>query len=167
MGWIGTKKTNSTWAHVQDHVVGDRKDIEIVKHSTRGGIYYLAVRTIETGEIWGLVVLTEKYRGSKELRIKTIDEFMGPYYYNADPKVLDALSPTANSNALAWRDRCRQQAPLQKKDLRGLIVRLYGQEYEILGKGHPRARSYQVKHLSSGLYYRLKGSQLGDCEIVR
>lgn len=167
MGWLGTIKRKSTWSHVRDHVVGDRKDIEIVKHSTRGGIYYLAVRTIDTGEVWGLVVLTEKDRGSKEIRIKTIDEYMGPYYYHASAAVLNALSPTSNVNALAWRDRCRQREPLQRKDLRGLIVRLYGQEYEILGKGHPRARSYQVKHVASGLYYRLKGSQLGDCEIVR
>jgi hypothetical protein len=166
MGWLSTTKHKSTWAHVQEHVIGYGKDVEIVKHSTRGGVYYLAIRTIESGEVWGLVVLTESDRASREIRMKAIDEFMGPFYYNASAAVLDALSHTTNSNAIAWRDRCRQRAPLQNKDLRGLRVRLYGQEYYVLGKGHPTARSYQVRHVATGLYYRLKSSQIKDCEFI-
>jgi hypothetical protein len=109
MGWITTHRdkgiTNDQW--FQREVIGDRH--EIVASSTVKGVYYAAVRTVETGEVWALVVLTQwAPRSYHKFGWKDMDETMGPGSYDAPAKVLNALTPTDNEWAQQWRAACRE-----------------------------------------------------------
>ena len=40
--------------------------------------------------------------------IKTMDETMGPFYYDCPKRILKMLSPTDNEAALEWRRKCAE-----------------------------------------------------------
>lgn len=68
--------------------------------------YYAAVKSLVTGEVFGLVVLIEMKDG--EFGWKDMDETMGPYYHNCPARILDKLTPTDNAYAQLWRSNCRK-----------------------------------------------------------
>ena len=77
----------------------------IVKDAMVEKVYYAAMKSSITGEVWALVVLTDIYKG--QFFYKDMSEDMEPYYYKCPDKILDLLSPTENEYALRWRERCR------------------------------------------------------------
>jgi hypothetical protein len=71
-------------------------------------VFYAAVRTSATGEVWAMVVLMQRARGRANFGCKPMDETVGPNAYDAPAKVLDALTPTDYEYAREWRQQCRE-----------------------------------------------------------
>lgn len=70
-----------------------------------GSVIYAAVRSVDSREVFGLVLLTEQRNGL--LYTKPITEDMGPVEDGCPAKILDLLTAPSNDNARAWRERCR------------------------------------------------------------
>lgn len=75
---------------------GGRK---IVASNIVAGVLYAAVR-MPRGDVVGVVALIEG------LSYKLMAECEGPYYYDAAPEVLAALSETDEPYAIKWRAKC-------------------------------------------------------------
>jgi hypothetical protein len=87
------------------------RDGEILASSTIKGVYYAAVRTHETGQVWAFIALTSRApRSHHNFGYKDQDETMGIGDYDAPAKVLDLLTETDNEYALEWRAACRKRA---------------------------------------------------------
>ena len=76
--------------------------------------YYAAVEWISAGtearEVWGLVCLVRHNPGDREGLVfgyKDMSESMGPCESDCPARILDLLTATENTYALAWRERCR------------------------------------------------------------
>lgn len=83
---------------------------KVVADATVKGVYYAAVKGTadDPDKVWALVVLTRRApRSYYNFLYKELDEDMGPGDAFAPAKVLDALTPTDNEWALAWREACR------------------------------------------------------------
>lgn len=76
----------------------------IVKDELIDTVYFAAMKDTDTGEVWGLVVLTD-FDGSL-FGYKGISEESYPYYFNCPLNILELLSPTDNENAIEWRKHC-------------------------------------------------------------
>jgi hypothetical protein len=88
---------------------------QIIESATVGSVFYAAVKTALTQEVWGLVVIF-KY-DSKDyfnFTFKEMSDDMGPYYYDCPKRVLDKLTPTDNRFANDWREKCYAKAARQK-----------------------------------------------------
>lgn len=82
------------------------KDGEIVACNATKDAFYAAVRDREDGIVWAFVALTERVPAAfHNYGYKEMDETSGPGVHGASRKVLDALTPTTNEYALAWRER--------------------------------------------------------------
>jgi hypothetical protein len=124
------------------------------------------VETVEkaTGqrEVWAAVILLDYVRDPKEhfnFGVKELDETVGPRECDCPERILDALTPTDNENARAWRLTCRArlnrprmpppgtrvrfEEPLRFKD--GAVL----QEFVIESHGRGRRR---LRGTNGGLY---------------
>ena len=176
MGWDYTHATHYTAngtidrkAEVDEHFnwSSPKTEVSIVKSCMVGSTYYAALRVTdnETGnvEITAEVVLT--HTDSREyfnFGMKAISEDMGPAEDRCPTSILKLLSPTDNTYAIDWRDRCRKNIEKKKnphalKNLPiGTVIRFKnwkGEPIELLK--HPAA--YQFKRpfwycAASGLY---------------
>lgn len=125
MGWIFTHrapgmKTDEFFRREFPTMLDTRG--HIVASTVAHGVFYAAVREHETGEVWALVVLTQRTSGYHNYGYKTMSETMGPGCHDAPNKVLNALTPTDNQHALRWRAACRAKLALPKVT-RGSTVR--------------------------------------------
>jgi hypothetical protein len=85
-------------------------DYEIVECATVDSVFYAAVRVKSTGEVWALIVLIKRSPAAEfNFACKGMSETEGPFYAKAPAKVLDALTPTTDENALEWRKKCRDR----------------------------------------------------------
>ena len=83
----------------------------IVASATKNrNVFYAAVRTETTQEIWGLVVLLSYPKGHYNFGYKEMDETQGSYYYDMPLRILNLLTETTNETANAWRKVVRLQA---------------------------------------------------------
>jgi len=82
---------------------GDRN--EILQTSKVGRIWYLAVKVIDSGEVFAGVCIT--YRSKGEWGYKSMTEHSWPYYYDAPQSLLNKLTVTDSEDALKWRQLCR------------------------------------------------------------
>lgn len=76
----------------------------IVKDIIVGNVYYAAMKSSKSGEIWALIVVTET--DGNEFGYKDMDETCGPYYYDCPIGILKLLSPIENKYAQEWRKNC-------------------------------------------------------------
>lgn len=108
MGWTTyhRPKGESDRTHFERELLAGT-DYEIVECATVRSVFYAAVRTKATGDVWALVVLLRRMRGYHNFGYKDLEETVGPVEANAPAKVLDALTPTDNEYAAEWRQRCR------------------------------------------------------------
>lgn len=108
MGWVSyhRAKGETDRAHFERELLRN-PDYEIVQCASKNRVFYAAVRTISTGEVWALVVLMQWTRGQFNFAYKDLDETMGPAAADAPAAVLDALTPTDHDYAVEWRERCR------------------------------------------------------------
>lgn len=91
----------------------DRYRTRVLKSVMKGSVYYGAVEQIckDTAirTVTGVVVLTssDKKHGYN-FGYKSIDETMGPGYYDCPRSILNLLTDTDNEYALEWRKNCRE-----------------------------------------------------------
>lgn len=98
---------------------GDRK-VTVLKSAMRGSTYYAAVRNQNeaSGLDITLAVVCLTHTNAKSYHnfgYKDMDETMLPFYYDCPKGILDLLSETEDENALAWRERCRQEIERKKE----------------------------------------------------
>jgi len=111
MGWDGIR----TSERVEDVIrkqFDDLVDLHIAYPNAQESAAYGAFRS-RSGLIVGVVIVFER-RGDW-LYLKTMDESMGPYYYDCPVRILDQLSPLESfgcnmSSAAEWRQECRARA---------------------------------------------------------
>lgn len=105
---------------------------EVLKSVMVGSVYYAAVRNlkrcvgkdeagnriyqdVQDAPIWAAVFLTKTDRKDYfNFCYKDMDETMGPYYFNCPLSILKLLSPTDNTSANEWRERCKAEAEQKK-----------------------------------------------------
>ena len=92
----------------------------IVKDIIVGNVYYAAMKSSKSGEIWALIVVTET--DGNEFGYKNMDETYGPCYYDCPIGILKLLSPTENEYAKEWRKNC--YAAIEQKRKKQKLARL-------------------------------------------
>lgn len=103
-----------------------------VKICKRGTTYYVAVRVVmkdHAGDVYGFKLDAENaytfaavFLTSRRVDAwgyKDMDETMGPGMSEAPAALLDLLSETTSKYALEWRERCRKNAALRGRVLKG------------------------------------------------
>lgn len=91
----------------------------IVKDALVDDVYYAAMRSTKTNEVWALIAITDVADG--EFGYKDMDETEEPFYYDCPNSILKLLSPTDSENAKAWRTKCyaninKRKPTKQKKE---------------------------------------------------
>ena len=79
----------------------------ILKDSMVDNVYYAAMKSTDSNEVWALVVLTAT--DGREFGYKDMDETMGPGYYDCPIGILKLLSPTDNAYAKEWRKNVKDR----------------------------------------------------------
>jgi hypothetical protein len=142
----------------------DRGGWKVIAHNSRGREHYFALLNPRTGNTEGLVVLAG--RSGRSISVKVIHEDMGPYYYGAGPRVLEALSPTAAPMSISWRDQCeiesRRRSALKRAGV-GSTLEIGASRYRLVGK---IGSQWVGRHEGSGLDYRIGRSAWSRAAIV-
>lgn len=101
---------------------------KMLKGSMAGSVFYAAMETTTPAgrDVWALVILTST--NGAEFCYKDMDETCGPCEASCPVSILDALTPTTNETANAWRQRCRENLE-KKKAAAGRIPRNATQLY--------------------------------------
>lgn len=124
MGWTGYHATHydkrgniDRRAECDERMSGEteRATWEVLKSSLVGSVYYAAIRRTDkkTGEnhVFGCVCLTSVDNSDYfNFSYKDMSEDMGPGESRCPVSILDLLSPTESEYAIAWRQRCRENA---------------------------------------------------------
>ena len=128
----------------------ERGTWEVLKSSMRGSVYYAAVkRTMPDGNshVFGCVCLTSVDNSDYyNFAYKDMSEDMGPGESKCPVSILNLLSPTDSEYALAWRQRCRENA--QNKNELGKLPVGTVIEYDWYGttkRAEKRAPNYQFR----------------------
>lgn len=105
----------------------NKGNFKVVASSMVGSVYYGAIQPLHKvekdsngnkvrvpvpeneKEIFGVVFLTStNMKDYDNFSYKEMSESMIPAFYDCPKKVLDALTPTNDEDALAWRNLCRE-----------------------------------------------------------
>lgn len=106
MGWHSEHR-NKSMTNREFFSWSPREKKEIIEDCTVGNTYYAAVKDPETREVSCYVFLTAWDNGEYyNFSYKIMHESVGPCQYNPTKKLLDALTPTDDPYALAWRQKC-------------------------------------------------------------
>lgn len=135
---------------------------EILASSTIKGVYYAAVRQLDTEQVWALVIFTQRFpnnRNGHNFGYKEASEEAGIGDHDAPAKVLDLLTPTTNEYALEWRAACRAKLARKLPTLvdgqkirisQGLTFRVAGKTvdcWEFTYVSRPRQRNvFRTEH---------------------
>lgn len=121
MGWTG---------HVTDHAMSAKEKREYLdnlwnaekcrtlKSAMVGSTYYAAVKELESGEVFGFVVITHMLKRGEnwyEFQYKELEETMGISECNCSKGILNLLTPTDNEYAIQWRYKCAENLLLEEK----------------------------------------------------
>ena len=116
MGWTGCFTDKSISEIAETEFLGTNQEWAS-RPCIRGGTYYRAVRNIDTGVVWCLVVLFKtRTLVCKELLWKAMDDTMGPAECNCPESILKILTPTNNETSNRWRERCYKQIEAKKRE---------------------------------------------------
>lgn len=98
---------NEDWFLPKNHAYVGKPHFAAASCGTGGNtVCYRAVRNLETGETWALIILLRKEDGA--VCYKDMDETMGPAESECPNRILDLLTPTEHEYAQEWRARCRR-----------------------------------------------------------
>ena len=107
-----TKKEYIAKEILRDYTSVSGAGVQVLDHSTIGNVCYVlhGTRTEPLGAMnkWIGVYRLERSEGC--WGHKSIDETMGPYYFDCPLRILNAASPTDNTDAQEWRQACRDHA---------------------------------------------------------
>jgi hypothetical protein len=86
----------------------------VVKSAVKRNVYYAAVRVDAENEnqIVAVVIPFSVSRG--DISFKTMDESMGPHFYDCPESILSLLTAPVNSYASSWREKCRAMISARK-----------------------------------------------------
>jgi len=109
MGWTGTYQKFSSKLEAACALEGFKPERVVASNVDKDGVY-LAYR-LDDGRVIGCVCLIETHKQGDRVETcaKSMSETSHPFYFGASAKVLAALSPTTNEEALRWREKCRAQ----------------------------------------------------------
>lgn len=88
------------WTNLEEHVVA------LEKGTHEGGVFYGAIKS-KHDKVFGVVFLVRK-DGPHEYAVKTMEESVGPYYYDCPKTVFDKLDPLSEEDAghaREWREQ--------------------------------------------------------------
>ncbi len=136
----------------------------IVKDSLVGKVYYAAMRSAKTGEVWALIVLTRVEKG--EFFYKDMDETMHPGYYDCPKSIFKLLSPTNNELAKEWRTHCFL-AQLEKKEKNRLAKKLA--EAKMIHVIIPKALECKIYEAGESVFLKKgrRGSWIDSAKRIR
>lgn len=123
---------------------------EVVAENSYGKEFYAAIHDKKRDVTFCLVALIVKDKHG--ISIKDMDNSMGPFYYHASKKVLNALSEPDNEDDKEWREKCletMQQTKTKKELFAGLKdgnVIKFIRPYHIDGKEHDTFRLVDKKN---------------------
>ena len=103
MGWNSTNR--NTIAEVKDEIKCDFMG-RVLKISNVGNVIYAAVKKQDETGVFAYIGLTRKE--GKEIYLKDMDETCGPNESKCPKAILDLLTPTENTYANNWRERCKK-----------------------------------------------------------
>ena len=112
MGWTSLHRPKGITDRefFQKNVCGPH--LTILESGSVGGTFYAAIRSDQTGEVFAMVALQQRKSiarsGGDNYAYKAMIEHEGPFESFCPQRVLDALTPTANEYAIAWRTRCAE-----------------------------------------------------------
>ena len=84
----------------------------VLATALRGRVIYAAVRSADSNDVFGLVLLTERRKGV--LYTKPVSEDLGPADDDCPARILDLLTAPRNRHASEWRRRCRARISLPR-----------------------------------------------------
>lgn len=91
--------------------------LEILKSQMAGSTYYAAVRPTDGYNVFCVVILTKTEKHSyNDFGYKDMTEFDFPSSVNCPNSILDMLTPTCDSDAIKWRELCRENNEKSKVD---------------------------------------------------
>jgi hypothetical protein len=94
-------------AELDNHDWGEK--YKVLKSSMVGSVYYAAVLTRRTEEVWCAVFLTQTCgKAYYNFGYKDMNESMGPIEARCPVSILNLLTPTDNEDSLQFRERCRK-----------------------------------------------------------
>ena len=105
--WVNFSSRDST--RIKDFLADEWNSggiFSVVDYSKKGNTVYMAVKKLDTEEIFAVVTLISFSGG--EFYWKTMDESMGPVEAECPQRILKRLTPTDYEFAQDWRDRCWQ-----------------------------------------------------------
>lgn len=103
MGWSSTGR--NTIAEVKNEIKCDFMG-RVVKITNVGAVIYAAVNKKNGTGVFAYVGLTRKE--GKEFYLKDMDETCGPLESECPKAILNLLTPTEDTYANNWRERCRK-----------------------------------------------------------
>lgn len=118
MGWTSQIFNNvqSVTAQFKEIIEDDYRGTGKVLYCHNvGSTYYCAIQYNDQ-HIGALVVLT--FKKGNEFGVKYMSESCLPFYYKANKKLLDMLTPTDDENALTWRSNCRRDIEIEKEKVK-------------------------------------------------
>jgi hypothetical protein len=111
MGWFYSSDCRSKNSLV-DSLIRDANfrssdgECRTLKHRIVGNHLWMALEQTPAGKDTSrFVVLYLLHQSDGCWGYKSMDEAMGPYYYDCPQSVIDACGPTSNNYAQAWRDK--------------------------------------------------------------
>lgn len=109
MGWKSRHLEGACTTRIAvDFGLGQELASRVVETVRYGNTLYIAIRSADGSEVFGLVLLIKRRNGT--LFTKPIIEDMGPAEDGCPMKILDLLTAPSTDNARDWRSRCRSRS---------------------------------------------------------
>ena len=181
MGWDWTRATNYKENGKIDRIAEVRecisKDLEVVKDTMVGSVYYGAWRSKDDNSVFAIIAHTGINMKDYYFNfgVKLMSEDMGPCEADCPASILNCLTEPSNEWAAQWRERCRAKAAAKKtgKTGKSLASIPYGAtiEFEHNGKvvrATKQEPSFQFKTawFSCGMCYIPKKRIPADWRLV-
>jgi len=166
MGTITYRATKDQAIH--DELISVASASTVLAHRAIGNrLWFLAQTRLgeHAGRIWIGLTLIDSRRG--EVAVKSMDETVGPYYFDCPLAFLDRADPPVGPYAGPWREQVRafhaRRAARRAAIRQGLRVSYEGHTY-ILRHSLGR-RGWQVQR-EDGLVFRMKARQLQQATVL-
>lgn len=125
MGWLYMRdlgRFGSPRAYLDDQFTYVRENhrLTMLRSSMVGRTYYAACERLEADgarEVFAVICLTRESSGARDgctFGYKDMTETMGPHESACPASILDLLTATESTFAIAWRERCRANLATQR-----------------------------------------------------
>lgn len=115
MGWdvtqVGSNITTRAFIeyYIRRTYDGVYESVKIFEGKNEVGqkAFYVALKKLEDGSIFGTVFLTRRKNG--QVFVKVIGESEGPCYYEAPESFINVLTPASTLEGAWWRNQCLEK----------------------------------------------------------